>query len=494
MRSLRARLTFWNVAILGLTLLGFGFGLLYINQNQLSKAIDQELRERADRSQRPFGGQGPGGQGGPGQGPSGPDGPRGQFGQNGPPGQRGPGFPQRPPNGIDAESFRLANLRRPRHFDANLQSQNQSQDVPLDEIAARGVIQTSRPRFSNGVIEGEKIRIYTRPWMEQGQVRAIVQVARETKDLEQAWRTQTLTLAIFLPCAIAVAGLAGLFLTSRAMKPIGSMRIAANRISDQNLSERLTVEGEDEFAELGNTFNEMVARLEKSFSELTAAYQQQRQFTADASHELRTPLTKLKLATSSAIQAGKEPTERLEALQTADKAADQMSRLVQQLLLLAKADSGQLAFRFEKHDLRVIASEAISHVIVPASVQLKTDFADQAVYADVDKDSVTRVIVNLLENAIRHAPDGCVEVRIDETPMIEVMDTGEGISAECLPRITERFYRVDSSRTGATGGSGLGLSICKTIMDAHHGKLNIESELGRGTKIQAIFEVFSAKS
>jgi two-component system OmpR family sensor kinase len=296
-----------------------------------------------------------------------------------------------------------------------------------------------------------------------------------------------ITLAIFLPLALIAAGVGAMFLTSRAIKPIGELRDAASRISEANLSERLTVEGNDEFAELGQTFNQMVDRLETSFVDLKEAYEHQRRFTADASHELRTPLTRINLATSAALQGSSDMEALRRALLVANEAGEGMSRLVGQLLLLAKADAGQLGVHRERTDLRVIASEAIEQTPNPDGVPISTNFPKGAVYAEVDPDAIRRVVVNLLENAFRYADGQPVEVAVSTSPAIRVTDRGKGIAPQHLAHLTERFYRADDSRTEATGGSGLGLAICRAIMEAHEGSLAIASEIGSGTSVEAEF-------
>ncbi len=350
-------------------------------------------------------------------------------------------------------------------------------------------IRDRRPLFSDGQFEGERIRIYTMPWLEQGEVQAIVQVARETRDLDRLWRSQTLTLAIALPCALLAAALGAMFLTNRAMRPIGTMRDAATTISETNLSQRIPIEGEDEFAELGESINAMIARLEKSFQDLQTAYEQQRRFTADASHELRTPLTRMKLAASAAMEPGASEEDRRKAIEVASESAEGMNRLVNQLLLLAKVDAGQLALQRERTDLRVILSEAIEQVAKPGPIDLQTTFPDHAVTVEVDHEAMRRVFINLLENAYRHTAKGTVLVEIREEGGLRaiVRDTGTGIAPEHLPHLTERFYRVDSSRTGDTGGSGLGLAICRAIVEGHGGRLEIASKPGEGTQVSVFF-------
>lgn len=390
-----------------------------------------------------------------------------------------------PPAGFDAESFRIANIRRPRHFDANLQTLGPTNDQPIDRKAVEDAFKTQLPRFSVGKYEDEKVRIYTLPFVEDGKVQNVIQVARETEDLDRLWRSQVTTLLIFLPLALLAAGMGAMFLTNRAMRPIGAMRDATTSISETNLSERIPVQGQDEFAELGESFNGMVGRLESAFADLTEAYEQQRRFTADASHELRTPLTRIKLSTSAALEPGASEEERLNALRIADESAESMKKLVSQLLILAKGDAGQLGMQREKTDLRIVASEALDQVEKPEGIDMAVSFPEKAVYAEIDAEAIRRVFINLLENAYRHTQVGRVALTIqdDIPPQFSVSDEGEGIASEHVGHLTERFYRADSSRHSGTGGSGLGLAICKTIIDAHHGTISIQSEPGIGTTV-----------
>jgi len=470
--------------------------MLYINQSRVAAEIDRELMERVNRGRGP-GGRGQGGPGGPGGvGIGGPlerfQGPPGGQGQGGQP-ERFPG-PGQIPRGLDAEGFRIASLRRPRLFNESLEPLSEQSDRPFDAEAAGRALREGRTIYSDSRFDNESIRVISHPIRGPGGAQLVFQAAREKRELDRLWRTQLITLAIFLPVALLAAGLGAMFLTNRALKPIGEMEAAAARISGSNLGERLRIEGQDEFARLGQTFNGMLDRLEKAFIELQEAFERQQRFTADASHELRTPLTRLKLSTSSALDDDSSDQDRIQALRAADEAAESMTRLVNQLLILAKADSGQLGFTKERTDVRVTASEAMELVQKPRGIELRTDFPDHAVYAEVDPDAVRRVIVNLIENAYRYAPNGAVAVSITTSPtLIVVQDNGIGISAENLPKIGQRFYRADSARAGATGGVGLGLAICHAIMEAHGGHLEVQSEAGKGTTVQIIFERNSSK-
>lgn len=494
--------------ILGAALCAFGVGIILANQARLAGDIDRELQERARRSMRP-GPQPPGGGGfqrGPGQGPGpgmgfgqggGPDGPGGPNlgpgnGNGRPLNQRPFGPPSQRPAWMDSEGFMLGELRRPRVFDKELKTRSQQGDVPIDRKAVEAAL-TGRAVFSDAKFQDEAVRVFTEPLREGNEVVAVVQVAREKRDLERLWRSQAGTLLVFLPGVLLAAALGALFLTSRAFKPIATMRDAAGRITGENLTERIDIQGDDELADLGRNFNEMVARLERSFEELREAYENQKRFTADASHELRTPLTRLQLATSAALSNDATAQEQRHALEVANRSAGSMARLVQQLLILAKADAGQLEFRREKTDMRILASQAIESVACPWGTELVTQFSDHAVYQMVDPDAFQRVIVNLLENAFRYAPGGQVTVGVNEQGLW-VSDTGPGIPPEHLPHLTERFYRVDSARSEASGGSGLGLAICRTTVEGHGWELGIESQIGKGTTVRVKFSEKTPKS
>ena len=476
--------------------MAFAFGLLYINQSRVAAEIDRELMERVNRGRGP-GGRGQGGPGGPsGVGIGGPferfQGPPGGQGQGGQPGL----FPSpgQIPRGLDAEGFRIASLRRPRLFNESLEPLSEHSDRPFDAEAAGRALREGRTVYTDSRFDNESIRVISHPVRGPGGAQLVFQAAREKRELDRLWRAQLITLAIFLPVALLAAGFGAMFLTSRALKPIGEMEGAAARISGSNLGERLQIDGQDEFARLGQTFNGMLDRLEKAFIELQDAFERQQRFTADASHELRTPLTRLKLSTSSALDADSSDQDRIQALRVADEAAENMTRLVNQLLILAKADSGQLGFSKQRTDLRITASEAIELVQKPRGIELRTDFPDHAVYAEVDPDAIRRVVVNVVENAYRYAPNGSVSVSLTSDPAsILVEDNGVGISAESLPKVGQRFFRADAARAGETGGVGLGLAICHAIMEAHGGRLEIHSEAGKGTRVQVIFETISSK-
>lgn len=356
---------------------------------------------------------------------------------------------------------------------------------------ALALSQAGRTVYSTLTMEETPLRIYSAPLQNDGQFAGVIQVAYPLEELDHLLEGLTLILLVLSPLALLIAGLGGAFLTSRMLRPVRAITRAAAEISADNLSRRLPVAGEDEFSRLAYTFNGMVERLEKAFAQLEQSIEQERRFTADASHELRTPLTTIKANTSLALSSVRSPEAYRKALVAADGAADVMNRLVQDLLLLARTDSGQLTIDQQAAPISEIAQQAIAlatHGEEQAGVQVAIADASLCVWGD--SHHLTRLLVNLLENALRHTPPtGQVTLsaqRQDDMVRVSVADTGEGIPPEHLPHICERFYRADAARARQHGGTGLGLSICRSIVDAHHGALTIASTPGHGTTVTVL--------
>jgi len=256
----------------------------------------------------------------------------------------------------------------------------------------------------------------------------------------------------------------------------------------EDLSLRLPVSGGDEFAHLATTMNRMLTRLQGAFTRLEVAVEQERRFTSDASHELRTPLTAIKANTTLALRGERTPEQYRTALQAADRAADMMNRMVQDLLMLARSDSGQLAITPRMRAPEDLFREAIEMLGESEGLErVRIAEIDPKLRLWGDPHHLTRLLVNLLENALRHtSATGQITLDAHEADAgteITISDTGEGIPLEHLPHITERFYRVDTARARKHGGTGLGLAICQSIVDAHHGAMTFSSILGSGTLV-----------
>ncbi len=191
----------------------------------------------------------------------------------------------------------------------------------------------------------------------------------------------------------------------------------------------------------------------------------------------------MRLATSSAPSEKADQSAVAAAIKVADQAAESMSTIVQELLLLAQADAGTLRMQLAPVDLRVVVADAVDSCTAPSRISL--NLGEAPVTAAADQEHLKRVILNLLENSLRHTGGGkSIMVSVSESDLearIDVEDQGEGISREHLPHLGERFFRVDAARSRAEGGFGLGLAICKSIMEAHQGSLSFSSEIGTGT-------------
>lgn len=335
-------------------------------------------------------------------------------------------------------------------------------------------------------IQGRRLRVLSVPLREKGKIAAVGQQMASLSEADKQMVRLRDNLLTLIPMALVATYFASIFLTHRALKPVREIANAASLIEATNLDGRLAVEGNDDFAKLSMTFNSMLGRLQSSFSQLERAYETQRRFTADASHELKTPLTVIRTRVGVALRGPRDPDRYLDHIQAIGASAQVMTTLVQDLLLLAQSDEGRLTVRPERVELFDLLHEAASHAGVDRlSVEVREDLAIVA-----DRSLLMRVFVNLIDNANRHTgPTGKLNVTASthaQGVQISVSDTGVGIPPEHLEKVFERFHRVDSSRVRDTGGTGLGLPIAKSIIEAHGGSLTITSELGVGTTVTAV--------
>jgi signal transduction histidine kinase len=307
-------------------------------------------------------------------------------------------------------------------------------------------------------------------------------------------------LLIAGPATLLLAALGGYWLATRAMRPMQLITRTARQIGETDLSRRLNLKRKDELGDLAATFDGMLARLE-------AAFMRQRQFTADASHELRTPLAIVGLEVERALAQAREPTEYVQVLAVVQAENAYMSRLVNDLLTLARADAGQAAPQWESVDLGDVVLDAVERLAPLARAHAVTLQAGELpeVVVTGDRAYLAQMLTNLVENGIKYTSGVGSRVAVTlgyeaDGACIRVADDGPGIPAEHLPHIFERFYRVDEARThepaeepsGAAtctqvaGGSGLGLAIVEWIAQLHGGAVRAHSMVGKG----AAFEVW----
>ncbi len=291
------------------------------------------------------------------------------------------------------------------------------------------------------------------------------------------------TCIVALAAAAVLATIGGRILAFRSLRLVNAMTTSARRISVEDLTERLErSHTNDELDELAATFNDMLARLAKQVDQL-------RQFTADAAHELRTPLAALRGAAEVVLSSNNSPDEMRAVLADSIDEYDRLARIANSLLLLARADAGQEFIRRAPLPLHTALRDVIdlfTPVAEEQGLSLLLSQCDTA-WVDGDDDHLRQTISNLLDNAIKSTPTGgTIRASLaiaDDAINLTVSDTGIGIAPHHLPRIFDRFYRVDRARSRETGGAGLGLSICKTIVEAHGGSIRLSSEPDSGTSV-----------
>ena len=301
-----------------------------------------------------------------------------------------------------------------------------------------------------------------------------IEYARPLEDLERTINRLRLLLVIGVVGGSLLALLGGMALARRSLRPITDLtataqEIARTRDPDRHVPEPST---DDEVAELARTFDEMLTSLEASRQETEGALVRQREFVADASHELRTPLTSI-LANLELLSDGLEG-DRKEAASAALRSSQRMRRIVADLLLLARSDDQQPIAR-QRVDLMQIAAEATAEAGALTSNHRLVVVGDAPVIVDGDRDELHRLVINLVENAVRHTPAG-TEVEIAATvddgyAVLTVADNGPGIPDEQRARIFERFVRRSGDRGSSTG---LGLAIVRTVADGHGGSVKVE--------------------
>jgi heavy metal sensor kinase len=334
-------------------------------------------------------------------------------------------------------------------------------------------------RFRDVQFHGRKFRLLQHPVIFEGQALSVV-VGGQLEDNRQMLARFSTGLMGAIPMVLMLSALAGYFVTRRALQPVGRLTAALRSITIGNLSERLPPSHTgDELDRLAETCNEMLSRLE-------AAVAQIKRFTADASHELRSPISYVHMVAEYALRNPRLQSESREAFQEILAESQDATRLLEDMLVLARADAGHVDIPFEPTDLAELVREAFERARIPAQTKGHHVRLRCVDYLEVrgDGSSLRRLIWTLLDNAIKYTPEGGrIEVSLDgdgEHGRFRVQDNGIGIPEELLPRVFERFFRADPARAQGEG-TGLGLAIAKWIADVHQADISVESLTGAGT-------------
>ena len=372
--------------------------------------------------------------------------------------------------GVDGEILASSMISFSQHLDP----------VAIDAIRKKP-INEQLPAFSQANHpKAPPIRVYTYPLVGQksGQLFGYLQVATSLEDVNRATSGLLVTLIAVGLVGLVVSSVASAGLARRAMRPVERITGAALEIyQTQDLDRRVDVRSNDEVGRLGSAFNEMLDRLGDLF-------RSQQRFVADVSHEMRTPLTVIRGNVDLLRAMGCSDKESLDAISSE---SDRMTRLVSDLLLLSQADAGMLPMHCEPVDVSSLVADVVRSgtIVADGRVNIQASVMGELV-VHADPDRIKQVLLNLLDNAIKHSPhSGTVRIAGTSTDagmvLLSVSDSGIGIPAEDVPHVFERFYRVDKSRSRANGGAGLGLSIAKSIIEAHGGDIEVQSAVGVGT-------------
>jgi len=458
-KTIKFKLTLWYVVILGIILSAFSFFLYFTLADSLYKGLDTKIKTMAEivvsSANNPFG-----------AGPSIADLDR-----------------------IMTERFGVRPLGRfiqildesGKVGDSSTNLRDAQIPISVQTLKAASKGQTT---FETVQVMGKyPLRVVTMPILVDTRMVGIVQIGSSLEGVEEALHQLLLILLIAVPTALLFASAGGLFLANKALKPVVEITQIARRIGSGDLSQRIRIKRvNDELGRLASTFNEMIAKLEGSFRQV-------KRFTADASHELKTPLTILRGEVEVGLKKKRALKEYQRILVSNLEEINRMSRIVDDLLTLSRADMGELTMEREEMELSSLAHEVWEDLQILArqkGVQLKF-MGDGATKVEGDPLFLRQLILNLTENGLKYTPPGGeVELKVEgdcdhKVVRILVSDTGVGIAPKDQKRVFDRFFRADKARSRETGGTGLGLSICQWIAHAHEGQIAVRSTVGMGS-------------
>ena len=459
-KSIRSRLTAWYILLLGIILILFSVFLNYFLSKRLYESVDNSLTVSATVVATSAVMQ----------------------------------FNRSPLPGLDQffEQFMGAgNLNKfYRIYDGsgNVGSRSNNIDAskfPLSQEAYADALSGTNS-YETFLVDGKHpIRVITMPILREKKLVNLVQVGTSLEAVKETLRNLRIFLFTAVPSVLVFATLFARFLARRALKPISKIIKTARDIGQgQELSQRIPVfKVQDELGQLALTFNEMMDRLENSFAQM-------RQFSSDASHELRTPLTVLQGQNELVLSKLRDPKEYQEVIISNLEEIKYMSKVLEDLFVLSRSDENQVLLNYKRMDLRDLVEEVCRHAEILAeekNISIVIAFLEQ-VKINGDEVRLRQMVWNILHNGIKYTqPGGELKVSLLEESgfaLLSIKDTGIGIPEKDLPFIFDRFYRVDKARSKDEGGSGLGLSICRHIAEAHKGKIEVESKPGLGTRFK----------
>jgi signal transduction histidine kinase len=295
---------------------------------------------------------------------------------------------------------------------------------------------------------------------------------------------------------VVTNGILTYFISRGIIRPLRSLRRAAGEIKEGNLAYEVRPEKRDEIGDLAIAFEEMRQRLKQSVDQQLQYEENRKTLISNISHDLKTPVTSIKGYVEGIMDGVTDTPEKMDRyVKTIYAKAVQMDRLIDELSLFSKLDMGRLLFHYERIDLAAFVQDCVDEQLMDVekkgmtlalSIELKPESLPAVISADRDK--LKRVFMNIIENAVKYMDKdaGWIRLRVmdaGDAYAVDIEDNGQGIPAEALPYIFDRFYRADPARNPNTGGSGLGLAIAQQIIEEHHGSITAASKLGSGTTI-----------
>jgi len=339
------------------------------------------------------------------------------------------------------------------------------------------------------VSDGTSVRLVSKRHILEGRP-TLIRVGFSEEPLWRHFWQVAIGMIAGLPFALGLAGVGGYFLARHALSPIGRMARRVHEINAERLSARLDVENpHDEIGSLAKAFNETLTRLERSFEQL-------RRFTSDASHELRTPLTAIRSVGEVGLQKQGSTEHYREAIGSMLEEASRLSRLIDSLLTIARAESGQIQLERTTISILPFVRDTVSllDVLAEEKTQNLSIEGDETVQVQADRAILRQVLMNLLDNAIKYSPAGArISLHVlragNQAVAVDIMDNGPGIPPEHRDKVFDRFYRIDEGRSREAGGTGLGLAIAKWGAEAHGGQLELNCPADGGCSFRLLLPV-----
>jgi heavy metal sensor kinase len=338
-----------------------------------------------------------------------------------------------------------------------------------------------QPIYENLTVQGTPVRFATGRVIVNGSPYSI-QVAAPLQEFDEALARFRLVLWLAAPLLLIGAGLGGYLISRRALRPVDQITAAAESISISNLSDRLAVpKTADELQRLSETLNRMLNRLDASVQKMS-------QLTADASHELRGPVSLIRTTAELAVHGGRTDSEYHDDMVQILAEAERTTRLIDSLLVLARADSGEAGLQHELAHISTSVREAAQQgrgLAAEKRIDFTVTLDPNPVVVRGDAEALRRLFFILIDNAVKYTPEaGRVEVDLEAVnahATIRVTDSGLGIAESDLPHIFDRFWRADKVRSRGVGGAGLGLSIAQWVVEQHGGSIEVKSMAGKGS-------------